>query len=145
MAKDTGQNRWIFTVIVGLAAWAIPGAGHFIIKERKRAIVIFLTITLTFLTGLYIGSIGVIDPVGGRIWFFGQIMTSPSVGIIGNITETSVTETGEKTYTSLGHPGAIGQIYTSTAGLLNLLCILSSVYMAYSGRGLLIGEDEEDA
>ena len=30
-----------------------------------------------------------------------------------------------------GRPIEMGQIYTSTAGLLNLLCIVNAVYMAY--------------
>ena len=53
----------MFLAIVALAAWAVPGGGHFLIKEKKRAVVIFFTITLTFLIGIYAGSIGVIDAV----------------------------------------------------------------------------------
>ena len=46
-------------------------------------------------------------------------------------------------YTSYGKPFDIGQIYTTVAGMLNLLCILSAVYMAHCGRGEIIGEEEE--
>ena len=143
MTKQSKFDHGIFLIIVGLAAWAIPGGGHFVIKEKKRALIIFVTVTLTFLTGLYVGSIAVVDPVGAKIWYYGQIMTTPVVTIVGNITEQSVTTTGDKAYISYGHPAAIGQIYTCVAGLLNLLCILSAVYMAYCGRGELIGEEED--
>ena len=127
----------LFLVIVALLAWAVPGAGHFVIKERKRAVIIFITITLTFLTGLYVGSIGVIDPVGAWPWYIGQMMTSPAVGMLGHIAKTGQ-------YESYGKPLDIGQIYTSIAGMLNLLCIISAVYMAYSGRGEMIGAEEDD-
>jgi hypothetical protein len=144
MAKQSKIDHGIFLVIVGLAAWAIPGAGHFIIKEKKRAVIIFVTITLTFLVGIYIGSIAVIDPVGGKIWYYGQTLTTPAVTLLGHVTQNAVTEAGEKVYISRGHPNAIGQIYTCIAGLLNLLCIISAVYMAYCGRGEMIGEEEEE-
>ncbi len=138
----TPKNKFdhtIFLIVVGLLAWAVPGAGHFAVKERKRAVIIFVTITATFLVGLYVGSIGVIDSVGARPWYMAQIMTSPAVGVIANITSSGQ-------YECYGRPADVGQIYTCIAGLLNLLCIISAVYMAYAGRGEIIGhEEEEDA
>jgi hypothetical protein len=138
MAKQSKIDHGLFLAIVGLVAWAIPGAGHFAIKERKRAVIIFVTITLTFLIGLYVGSIAVVDSVGAWPWYIAQMMTSPAVGILAHITKTGQ-------YVSYGKPYDIGQIYTSIAGMLNLLCIVSAVYMAYSGRGELIGEEEDAA
>ena len=44
-----------------------------------------------------------------------------------------------------GHPESYGQIYTAVAGMLNLLSVLSAVYMAHSGFGEKIGTEEEDA
>ncbi|MEN8126492.1 MAG: DUF6677 family protein [Planctomycetota bacterium] len=128
------QGMWLATV--GLAAWMVPGAGHFIIRERKRGIVLFCVITALFTMGLYIGSIGVVNWESGRIWFYAQILCSPAVGIIGNFTKSGG-------YDVYGHPSEIGQIYTGIAGLLNLLCILNAVYMAYCGRGEMIGYEEE--
>ena len=124
-------------IIVGLAAWVIPGAGHFLIRERKRAIIIFVTLTSLFAAGLFIGSIGVVDRVGSWIHYVGQMLFSPVVGIIGKITQNG-------DYPSYGRPCDTGQIYTTIAGLLNLLCILSAVYMAYCGRGEMIGTDEDE-
>jgi hypothetical protein len=129
------QGLWLASVAV--AAWAIPGAGHFLIRERKRGIILFTVITALFLIGLYVGSIGVVDWVTGRIWFYAQILYSPAVGLIGNITKHGG-------YPVYGRPSDIGQIYTGIAGLLNLLSGLSAVYMAYCGRGELIGREEEE-
>jgi len=120
------QNQALFMLIVGLLAWLVPGAGHFALKEKKRAIIIFATIVLTFCIGLYVGSIGVIDLVGATPWYvvLAQIMNSPMVALLGRLTAGG-------DYPVYGWPNEIGQIYTSTAGLLNLLCIVNAVYLAH--------------
>ena len=138
MAARSKSDLSLWLIIVGLAAWAVPGAGHFLIRQRVRGIIICCTITLTFLLGLFIGSIGVVDPVGGRVWYMAQMLVSPAVGILGQMTQHGQ-------YSCLARPADVAQIYTGVAGLLNLLCILSAVYMAYCGRGEMIGEEEENA
>jgi hypothetical protein len=121
--KQSQQKHILFLIFVGLSGWLVPGAGHFFLREYKRAIIIFIAIILTFCIGLYIGSIGVVDWVGSWPWFIAQFMASPTVGFIGEHTAAG----GYQVY---GKPNEIGQIYTSTAGLLNLLCIVNAVYIA---------------
>lgn len=137
------QGFWL--LVVGLAAWAVPGAGHFLIRERKRAIIIFVTITLLFATGLYVGSVGVVDKVGSKPWFIAQMLCSPAVGILAQHTQGGYVDSqGHKQkYEVFGRADDIGHIYTGIAGLLNLLCVFSAVYMAYCGRGELIGHEED--
>jgi len=118
------ENPLPFLIFVGLAGWFIPGGGYLLLKETRRAIIIFVTIILTFGIGLYIGSIGAVDPIGYRLWYLVQMMGSPLVAIIGH-------QTAGGGYPVYARPLEMGQIYTSTAGLLNLLCIVNSVYMAY--------------
>ena len=157
MAKKTDIDHGLMLLIVALLAWVIPGAGHFFIKERKRGLIIFVTITATFVGGLYVGSIAIVDSVGAWPWYVGQTLASPVVATIphikaryekkvnsGNvITENTSNETKEYAMVSYGKPHDFGQIYTAIAGALNLLCILSAVYMAHSGRGEMIGEEED--
>jgi len=136
--KSTGNtvNFSLFLILVGLAAWVVPGAGHWLIRERKRAILIGITIPAIFATGLYIGSLGVLEPIGAAWYLFiGQILTTPAVGVL-----TDIAQKGQ--YFVAGRPADFGLIYTVIAGLLNLLCISNAVYMAYCGRGQFIGEDE---
>jgi hypothetical protein len=61
-------NHALFLVVIGALAWLVPGAGHFALDERKRGIIIFVVITLTFITGLYVGSDGIVDPVNAKTW-----------------------------------------------------------------------------
>jgi len=127
MVQRSKENHVLFLLIVGLLAWLVPGAGHFLLKEKTRAIIIGTTIVLTFCAGLYVGSIGVINPVGAKPWYVAQIMNSPMVAVLGHLTATGG-------YPVYGRPNEIGQIYTSIAGLLNLLCIVNAVYLAHLRR-----------
>jgi len=124
MVRLVKENYIPFLAIVGVLAWAIPGGGHFVLKERKRAIIIFATVFVTLCIGLYVGSIGVIDPVGAQPWYYGQVAASPVVILLGYITAG-----GE--YPVHGKPSEIGQIYTCVAGLLNLLFVVNAVYLAH--------------
>jgi len=126
MVLRTREKQTLFLFIVGLLAWLVPGAGHFVLKEKERTIIIFVTIVLTFCVGIYIGSIGVINLYGSTPWYVvgAQIMNSPAVLVLGQMTTGGA-------YPVNGWPNEIGQIYTSTAGLLNLLCIVNAVYLAY--------------
>ncbi len=124
MASPLKSNNIMFFIIVGLLGWFIPGGGHFVINKKTHALIIFFFITITFIIGLYIGSIAVIDPVGSKPWYAAQVMNSPAVMILGHISEKGG-------YYAYGKPAEIGQIYTSIAGLLNLLCMINAVYWAY--------------
>ena len=133
MATISKENHILFLLIVGLLGWFLPGAGHLLLKEEKRALIIFATITLTFGVGLYVGSVGVIDPVGAKSWYVAQIMNSPMVAVLGHLTAGG----GFPVY---GRPSEIGRIYTGVAGLLNLLCIINAVYLAHLHRIELAGD-----
>ena len=124
MAQRSRESHVFFLIVVGLLAWLVPGAGHFVLEEKRRAIIIFVTIVLTFCIGIYIGSIGVIDPAGAKPWYLAQIMNSPMVAALSRLTAGGA-------YPVYGRPNEIGQIYTSIAGLLNLLCIINAVYLAH--------------
>jgi hypothetical protein len=124
MGQSWKENHALYLIVVGALAWLVPGAGHFVLNEKTRAVVILVAVTLTFLAGVYVGSIGVIDPVNAKPWYAAQVMNSPLVMILGHIGATG-------NYPVYGRAGEIGQIYTSIAGLLNLLCIVNAIYMAH--------------
>ena len=141
-APSWKDNHAVYLITIGLLAWLVPGAGHYVLNEHRRGIVMFVVIALTFLVGLYVGSIGVIDPIGAKPWYAAQIMNSPVVLLMGSHVahvqrqaEREQTEFGGQAktlaYRVYGRPNEIGQIYTSIAGLLNLLCIVNAIYMAH--------------
>ena len=124
MATRSKEGHYLMLLVVGLAGWLVPGGGHLVLKKYRHAIVIFVTLAATFGIGVYIGSVGVINPVGAKPWYVAQIMNTPAVAALGQMTKTSE-------YMVYGRPNEIGQIYTSIAGLLNLLCIVNAVYLAH--------------
>ena len=124
MAQRSKEGHVLFLLIVGLAGWIVPGGGHAMIGEKRHAAVIFATIAALFVVGLYLGSIGVINPVTAKPWYLAQILNSPAVAALGHLTSKSE-------YAVYGKPAEIGQIYTSIGGLLNLLCIVNAVYLAH--------------
>jgi hypothetical protein len=124
MSDSWKDNHPLFLIVVGALAWLVPGAGHFALNKRRQAVVICVAILLTFLVGLYVGSVGVIDPVGAKPWYAAQLMNSPAVALLARISTAG-------DYPVYGRPNEIGQIYTSIAGLLNLLCIVNAIYLAH--------------
>jgi hypothetical protein len=136
MAKQTSDNLFL-PVMAGVCGWLIPGAGYWLIGERKRALVIAIAITALFVTGLYIGSIGVIDPVNETLSFYAQILASPAVFYLDHLSRQMWQASGhttqfesQKRLLVFARPNEIGQIYTSVAGMLNLLCVLTTILMA---------------
>jgi hypothetical protein len=117
------QSNIPLIALVGLLGWFIPGAGHWLLQERIRAVIIFVTITGLFGLGLYVGSVAAVDSVNEDLWYAAQMLTSPLVAALGHLTAT-------RGYQSFGKPLEIGQIYTSIAGMLNLLCIINAIYLA---------------
>jgi len=134
MSRYSKDKSDLFLLLVGFLAWLIPGAGHFVIKEEKRAVIIFVTIILTLCAGLYIGSIGVIEVfVPAPIYVkAAQILNPPIVLILGD-------HTARSTYPVYGWPMEIGQVYVMTSGLLNLLCVVNAVYLAHRRRTAIVG------
>jgi len=148
MGQSWKENHALYLIVVGAAAWLVPGAGHYLLDEKRRAAVILVAVVLTFLVGLYVGSIGVIDPVNAKPWYAAQVMNSPAVfflgGHVANAYHAAQDEAGRQArfgrgagqamrqaYLVFGRASEIGQIYTSVAGLLNLLCIVNAIYVAH--------------
>lgn len=118
------QNSLLYLLVIGLAGWLVPGGGYYLLNEPKRALLVLGAVMGTFVLGIYVGSIGVVDPVTSRPWYIAQVMTTPAAAIIGHISAGGM-------YPVYGKPAEIGQLYTGIAGLLNLLAIINCVYMAY--------------
>jgi len=148
MGQSWKENHALYLVVIGAMAWLVPGAGHYLLDEKRRAAVILVAIVLTFFVGLYVGSIGVIDPVNAKPWYAAQVMNSPAVFFLGDHVASryhaaeeearrqarmgrDAGRTMSQAYLVFGRAGEIGQIYTSVAGLLNLLCIVNAIYVAH--------------
>lgn len=124
MSRGIETNQGLRLILIIALGWVIPGGGYLLLGENRRAVIVFVVIVLTFCIGIYVGSIGVIDPVQAKPWFAAQILNSPLVALLGKMTASG-------RYMSYGKPNEIGQLYTSISGLLNLLCIINCVYVGH--------------
>lgn len=135
MAERLKQNHAMSLLVVAVLGWALPGGGYFLLGEGKRATIMLTTIVLVLGMGLYVGSIGVINFVGPAALYVkaAQIMNPPIVLVVGRLTANG-------TYAVYGWPNEVGQIYTMTSGLLNLLCIINAVYLAHQRAAQTAGD-----
>ena len=136
MTQSWKENHALYLSVIGGLAWLVPGAGHYALGEKRRGILIFVALFLTFMTGLYVGSIGIVDPINAKPWYVAQMMNSPAVFFLGGHVvnaQRAADDSGnpELAFQVYGRAGEVGQIYTSIAGLLNLLCIVNAIYMAH--------------
>ena len=101
-------------------AWLVPGAGHWYMGKRNRAVVIAGTICTTFMLGIILGSIEVIDPQQATAWFCAQILCGIPTMIAALIQQPNLPM-------GYGRGIDLGQVYAGIAGLLNLMCILDAL------------------
>lgn len=66
-----------FQPVAGLLAFAFPGAGHFFLGHRTRALGIVVGVLGLFITGLLVGGISCVDRRENFIWFLGQALNGP--------------------------------------------------------------------
>jgi len=128
--------RWNFAA--AFLGWLLPGLGHFARGQPQRAVVLGTTIGTLWLTGLLIGGISVIDRSNQPAWFLGQMLVAPSF-VANGYRERLVAEHAatRRTFDPQDEPPfepafaraqEQGTLFTSLAGLLNLLAIIDVLY-----------------
>lgn len=125
-----GESTWHIQAAV--AAWVVPGLGHFLLGERRRAGAVAAGIGLLWFTGLLLGGVSVFDHVEHKAWFLGQMLVAPSLAVDRyhqHLKARPLPAHGATPYEpSYGHIGEQGILFTALAGLLNLLCMIDVVY-----------------
>ena len=114
--QTNNQLKLVPMITTGIAAWLIPGAGHWMLGKKDRAIVIFVSVLFLFFTGIYIGGSALINTAHAKLWYIAQIFNGIPCLIM-----TSKEQMG------FGKGIDLGQLYTSCAGLLNLMCVIDAV------------------
>jgi hypothetical protein len=123
---NQNNNRKIVSVILN---WIIPGLGHWYIGERIRGMIFFISITLAYWIGIFIGGASsTVNIKTNTAWFFAQIFTGVYTIIaliLGSLpsAEASYSKTLD-----------LSTIYTGVAGLLNILVIMDVVHREDHGR-----------
>lgn len=112
-----------------ILAWLIPGAGHFLIGERARGVVIFVVITATFWTGLIIGgAYSTVNLTDNFAWFFAQVFAGTHTIL------AMIIRRLPDAMPSYSKTLDLATIYTGVAGLLNVVVILDVLTRLGRGR-----------
>ncbi|WP_428388069.1 DUF6677 family protein [Mucisphaera sp.] len=140
--NSADQPRW--HPLAALAGWLIPGAGHAVLGETKRALVLFFAIGGLWLSGLLIGGISVLDRQQHPAWYACQVLVAPTIPVewlhASMKTPQGKPPPPEGTLVngqpagppafvpSYNHTHEQGTIFAAMAGLLNLLALIDVAY-----------------
>ena len=125
MSRAPNDEHMPWHIGAALAAWLLPGLGHYLIGERQRGLIIGITIMVLWLAGLFIGGVSVIDTSAAWQWFIAQGCMAPSWLTNFYVQGARGTEGFEA---SFGRVAEQGILYTAMAGLLNVLAIIDVAY-----------------
>lgn len=141
------EQAWPLTALLG---WVLPGLGHWLIGERRRGVIVGITLLALFTSGLLIGSIDVVDRRHDTLWFIGQAFIGPyALAVDYYHTRLDANDppgppapgrAAPAYHRSLGRVNELGTLYCTLAGVLNLFAILDVV-----GRQNTAPIEEDDA
>lgn len=143
--------------------WVLPGAGHWMLGHTVRGLVLLVCIVGLWTMGLLVGGIGVIDhrhPIDEEFiqarsqperrrsfWFFGQALVAPSLVVhqvhlqrqppILPPPEGIDRDPNQARFVqpTFAHPFELGQLFTTVAGMLNLLAMIDLLWRVPAGQG----------
>jgi hypothetical protein len=123
-------NIWLPPVILG---WVIPGGGHFLLKRTGRGALIFASVLLMFLFGLFMRGM-MFTPQGGDVLTtlinYGGFVADVAAGAFYLIASMFG-------YSQPDMPGDVhdyGTKFLVTAGLLNILAIVDAYEIATGSK-----------
>lgn len=137
-------------------ACAIPGAGHAYLGRVCRGVIIFVTISALFWSGVGIGGVLTVDAQRERWWFVAEMLTGVH-GLVGwhfqrkaydsldTVEGNSLDEKMQNAGIALVAPAeTVARAYAGVAGLLNLMCIFDALLLSLMGAtGEPPPEDED--
>lgn len=108
-----------------VASWLVPGLGHWMLKRRGRAVILFLAIIAMFVLGLL---------MKGEFFALGSASYLERLGYLGELCTGLAMPVAKFFGYGGGNPffqsSEYGTAYLISAGMLNVLCILDTYDIA---------------
>ena len=117
----SGRKRAVDPVSAAVLAWVVPGAGHLVLGRRLKALLFFVLIVGTLISGWVIGECGNIFFERGRY----HVLPQMGAGVI--TFALGVGRAPAEPKATVMHFFEIGTLYTMVAGLLNVLVVMDAV------------------
>lgn len=124
------------SAIAAMLAWVLPGLGHWYLGHKQRAIIFFVTTSVTFWAGVAIGGVrSTITPRDNGPWIAAQLCVGPQSLVAlywsENLAEQAIRDAGPgqkpTKYRASWPASNISVVYAGVAGLLNLLVIIDAL------------------
>lgn len=116
--------------LVVLAAWLVPGSGHFLLGRRGRAVIIFAAVVVSFLIGIMMRG-PFFSPVSNGDVLSKLIQYGGMAGDIANgLLYFIASFAGYGPPDQPGHAADYGSKFIVCAGLLNILAIVDAYEIA---------------
>jgi hypothetical protein len=116
------------------AAWLVPGLGHWLVGERRRAAILGGAIGALWFIGLLIGGLSTIDARQNSWWFLSQMLVAPTV-VVDQVRHWAFhpmqtpQDTAPRGYVPAhGRTAEQAVLFTALAGLLNLLAMIDVLH-----------------
>ncbi|MDG2423319.1 MAG: hypothetical protein P8M22_05010 [Phycisphaerales bacterium] len=129
--KPVAQSPRSCNPTAAVLAWAFPGLGHVYLGQRQRGLLIMFGILFLFLVGLLVGGLDAVDLKHDKIWFVGQAFNGPIAFIADFLNQAIIQGKPEEAklhLIGLGHVNALGTLFITLGGLMNLIVILDALY-----------------
>ena len=130
-----------FPPFVAVAAWLLPGAGHFLVGQRWRGVVLFVWLSLTFALGVAVTGGAAVSLDDHPLAFAAQIFAGLPF-VAGNLLGRPARDPMAYGVPPLSNEVVasmdLGLLLTMTAGLLNLLLVLDAFDRATAARGTAV-------
>lgn len=131
MPHEDDDARRTWNVPAALLAWLLPGLGHWMIGQPRRAAILAGGIGGIWVAGLLIGGLAVVDHKTHPAWFMAQSLTAPTLlvhVVARNVREQELRTRQPIHRPSFGRVKEQGILYTALAGLLNLLAVIDVLH-----------------
>lgn len=129
-----------FHPAAAIAAAVFPGAGHYVLGERRRAAAIASGVLGLFFGGLLIGGIDTVDRQEDGWWFLPQALVGPLAFGVDSLHQNLKVHDGmgpprsprpdeNGWYSkSTGKSNELGTLFSALAGMLNLIVVIDAAF-----------------
>ncbi len=123
-SPDSDPAPIVAWVAVGLG-WLIPGVGHAMLGQWRKALLLGGLVYLLFASGLWLGGVRVISPPDQQPWAYTSYLIGWPAMATNQIYQATAAKVPANADPKLAPPRLldVGTVYCGIAGMLNLLLI----------------------